>query len=433
MKYLKMIFEEIYTPLTEQKCIMGMKQIYYTLSIFVFLLLTISSVTAATGPQITGYKSGIEKASKSYRYHTNVLNGNFQPAKKTESRIIEINYDIYFDYVFKWKLSILMGEPVVIGWVAYKPTSVISFNMPNGINQEKLLEKIRISEFKMEVDMFLKPSGQRAFDKGATLVIDAGSASTPYLGYSTGDLLENRKLFSDFSSFNVPGSPNWDKLFTNIDNKQQAKKYFIDLTSAARKRDRYYASYYKHKIFKIKIDTSAIDKHIHKYLKGLEKEIWEQQNKKNEKAKSRQTDELEAALAETAGSTEGGHSGSLDEMFDEVEQYHKEMEEKRKEKFVAGRGKVTDRAVEITVLDNNSVQDDYYKLYVNDEYLGDVNNRPGGSTSYKTMLNSGKNSIELVLDKKMGKGTKLLISIEPGNYSSEFNDSHNHIFIINAP
>ena len=294
-----------------------MKQIHYVLSIFIFLLLMVTPATAATGPQITGYKTGYITVDKSFNYRTTLLDESLKAADNPESKVLQLGYRVDLDYVFKWKLSILMGEPVVIGWLAYKPTNISPYDSAlffEIFQNKNLFKKIRVSEFKMRVHMFLKPTGQRAFDKGAGLIIDAGSASTPYLGHSSGELLKKGELFSDFSSFNVPGSPNWDKLFTNIDNKQQAKKYFIDLDSAARKRDRYYASYYNHEIFKVEVDTGAVDKQIDNYLQKLEKEIREQQDKKSKETKDRQTDELEAALAET----ESGEIGENDLLSDET-------------------------------------------------------------------------------------------------------------------
>lgn len=58
-----------------------MKQIHDILNTFIFLLFLIISSAVATEPQIIGDQSGSERISKTYRYHINVLDENFQPTK----------------------------------------------------------------------------------------------------------------------------------------------------------------------------------------------------------------------------------------------------------------------------------------------------------------------------------------------------------------
>ncbi|WGH74515.1 tetratricopeptide repeat protein [Tenacibaculum tangerinum] len=98
-----------------------------------------------------------------------------------------------------------------------------------------------------------------------------------------------------------------------------------------------------------------------------------------------------------------------------------------------GEGTVTSKNVKITVVDHNSVQDDYYQLYVNDKYVGDVFNRPGRSTTINTVFEPGDNYIELRLYRKKGKGTALKIIINDGEFSKPFSGSKNHKYIISAP
>lgn len=98
-----------------------------------------------------------------------------------------------------------------------------------------------------------------------------------------------------------------------------------------------------------------------------------------------------------------------------------------------GEGMVKSRNVKITVEDHNSVQDDYYQLYVNDKYIDDVFNSPGGSTTINTVLEPGDNFIELKLYKKKGKDTGLQIIINDGEFKQEFSGSKNHKYIISAP
>jgi len=312
---------------------MTMQYKLYSLSIS-FLLLLVTVATASNGPQITGYQSGSLTVDKTYHYRTTLLDQNFRPAVDRKSHIIDIGYTIYLDYVFKWKLSILMGEPVIIGWVSYKPTQFYSLDSDIEINvlSDKLLKKIKLTEFKMKVHMFVEPPGQRAHDHGASLVIDAGSPSKPYFGYSSTELTKKGDLFSDFASFNTPGSPDWSKLFTNIRTKQQAKKYFTDLTSSARKRDRYYASYYRHDVVKSDVDSSIVDQAIYKYLQGLEKKIrdkekakqkkLQEQNKKKVDAFDDALDQTETVSADTddfLSEVDSRGADSLEELLEESE------------------------------------------------------------------------------------------------------------------
>ncbi len=98
-----------------------------------------------------------------------------------------------------------------------------------------------------------------------------------------------------------------------------------------------------------------------------------------------------------------------------------------------GHGRVSSRQVKICVIDSNKILDDHYDLYINNSFIGPVKNPPGGTTCYNAVLRGGKNLIELKLTKKMGKKTKLTISINNGEFSSEFRGSHNHSWTIEAP
>jgi hypothetical protein len=100
---------------------------------------------------------------------------------------------------------------------------------------------------------------------------------------------------------------------------------------------------------------------------------------------------------------------------------------------VAPDGTVTSREVEISVIDINSIQDDYYDLYVNGVYIGPVNNPPGGTTTYNATLNSGSNTIELRLTQLMGLNTRLQININSGEFVREFTGSNDHSWTIISP
>jgi hypothetical protein len=62
-------------------------------------------------------------------------------------------------------------------------------------------------------------------------------------------------------------------------------------------------------------------------------------------------------------------------------------------------GTVTSRNVSISVIDQNSIQDDFYDVYINSVFIGPVNNPPGGTTIHPATLNSGANTVELRLAK----------------------------------
>jgi hypothetical protein len=94
---------------------------------------------------------------------------------------------------------------------------------------------------------------------------------------------------------------------------------------------------------------------------------------------------------------------------------------------------VTSRNVTICVIDHNNIQDDYYDLYVNNTYIGHVNNPPGGTTCHDATLNAGANKIELRLTKEMERGTDLTITVNPGGWTRTFQGSHNHDWTITAP
>lgn len=96
-------------------------------------------------------------------------------------------------------------------------------------------------------------------------------------------------------------------------------------------------------------------------------------------------------------------------------------------------GSVSSRNVAITVTDHNTVQDDFFDLYVNGAFIGPVNNVPGGSTSYNVTLNSGSNLILLDLTSLQGSGTDLEISINGGEFRQRFVGSTDQSWTISAP
>ncbi|MEZ4800990.1 MAG: hypothetical protein R2809_14705 [Flavobacteriales bacterium] len=98
-----------------------------------------------------------------------------------------------------------------------------------------------------------------------------------------------------------------------------------------------------------------------------------------------------------------------------------------------GEGTVSRRDVKITVYDDNSVQDDYYDLYVNGKFVDYVHNAPGGRTTVNYTLDEGDNFIELRLSREMGKSTALVIIINDGEFKKSFSGSKDHKYVISAP
>ncbi len=102
-------------------------------------------------------------------------------------------------------------------------------------------------------------------------------------------------------------------------------------------------------------------------------------------------------------------------------------------------GTVSSLIVDISVIDINVIQDDFYDLFVNGTFIGPVNNPPGGTTTYKAVkLQSGSNLIELRLTEiqNCGEilcGTFLQINVNNGEFTQDFGGTMNHSWTIVAP
>ncbi|MBU1640490.1 MAG: hypothetical protein KKG53_08395 [Proteobacteria bacterium] len=251
----------------------------------IFVLIVVISLTASSAgaitPKETGYHSGHTSETKTYKYRTTILSSSLEPAKDRVSKVVDITYIVDIDYVFKFEMGLLMGEPVVVGWLAYKPTNIQILHYDQNVllglfnEADDLYKKIRISEFKMQVWFFKNAKGQRAMEKGVSRTFDTGVAWTPYLGETSKDLLNNAKLFEKFRSYNVPGSPDWDSLFDNIKSKNEAKKFFTDYTAPGGHFDMSPSDF---NIIKTEIDTSEVEKYIYNYLQSVEEQIVREKN-----------------------------------------------------------------------------------------------------------------------------------------------------------
>ncbi len=96
-------------------------------------------------------------------------------------------------------------------------------------------------------------------------------------------------------------------------------------------------------------------------------------------------------------------------------------------------GNVTSKNVTLCVVDSNTIQDDFYDVYVNNVRIGPANNAPGGRTCYNVTLNSGNNAVLLKLTSTQCCGTGLTLTANPGNYSADFGGTINHSWTIIAP
>lgn len=263
-----------------------------------FLSAFIIPASLAATPKVSGYNSGHTSEKKTYKYRTSILDSSLDPAKDRRSKVVEIDYRVEIDYVFKFEMSLLMGEPVLVGWLAYKPINIqishLDQNVLLGLFNETddLYEKVRVSEFKMLVWFFKNSKGQRAMEKGLRHTFDTGVAWKPYLDQRSADLLNNDGLFKKFRSYNVPGSPNWDNLFDGITDANRAKQLYTDFTSTA---GHVKMSPSDFRIDKIEIDTSEVEKYIYNYLQRVEKEVVAKETSGPLQEKNRLEHEVESA------------------------------------------------------------------------------------------------------------------------------------------
>ncbi len=81
---------------------------------------------------------------------------------------------------------------------------------------------------------------------------------------------------------------------------------------------------------------------------------------------------------------------------------------------------VNEKRIKISIIDDNKKQDEYFDLYINDKFIGAVNNLPGGTTSYEVDLKNGENTLYLKITDKYISNTALIIKIDPANLSKRF-------------
>ncbi|MDH3714325.1 MAG: FecR family protein [Gammaproteobacteria bacterium] len=87
----------------------------------------------------------------------------------------------------------------------------------------------------------------------------------------------------------------------------------------------------------------------------------------------------------------------------------------------------------IAFIDTNSIQDDYYDLYVNDVLVGPVNLVPGGRIVHTVNLLSGANTMELRFSAVQCCNTDLEADFNNGEAVTPFSGSTDHVWTINAP
>jgi len=293
----------------------------------IILLLVPMTVTAANGPKIVAYTTGSMTVSKSYHHSTRLLSEDLTPARDGKAREVVINYKLDLDYVFRMRLDVLMGEPVLIGWLAYKPTAIRPdhplFYVQAFNDQQELLKKVRVVEFKMQVFLYKNIPSERAMERGVSLIVDTGVAAKPFFGYSSAELQADDKLFSKFSSFNVPGSPDWDELFVNVKDGRQARQIFRNLTSSnLTGRTRHMKmSPQDFRVVEADIDTSGIDEYFCHYLEQLEKRIVDDRNLKlAEKRQQLQEQAVRQEAEEREAFAGKDFDQQLDSLLSELEQ-----------------------------------------------------------------------------------------------------------------
>jgi hypothetical protein len=264
----------------------------------------------------------------------------------------------------------------------------------------------------MKVWMFIKPPGMRAQDRGAKLIIDGGSAAKPYLGYSSSDLVENKKLFSQFASFNTPGSPNWSKLFINIPDAKRAKKYFIEFISASRKRDRHDSSYYRQNVATFDIDSSNIDQRIYSYLQNLEKKLRAKEDVRKrdlQEKNKQQVDELDESLEEIEDISRQENDLLSEEETNSTNSFEDILEESEKVSLILHNPPRTTRANVITIsgkVENFSSIDSSEIIFKVNGLEQPVYLDKDGSFSNKIVLFNGDNTIDVEYSSAAGEEHK---------------------------
>ncbi|MDH3451981.1 MAG: FecR domain-containing protein [Gammaproteobacteria bacterium] len=94
---------------------------------------------------------------------------------------------------------------------------------------------------------------------------------------------------------------------------------------------------------------------------------------------------------------------------------------------------LTCNTCQIAFIDTNAVQDDFYDLYVNDVFVGPVNNPPGGTVVHTANFLSGANTMELRFSAVQCCNTELLADFNNGETITPFTGSADHVWTVNAP
>lgn len=96
---------------------------------------------------------------------------------------------------------------------------------------------------------------------------------------------------------------------------------------------------------------------------------------------------------------------------------------------------LSSRVVDISIIDSNSIQDEYFDLYINNNLIGKVENPPGSTTKYEDIkLNKGENLIELRITNKEISDTRLTIRFDPDGLDKVFQgDDISYTWKVIAP
>ncbi|MDD2909080.1 MAG: S8 family serine peptidase [Candidatus Gracilibacteria bacterium] len=95
---------------------------------------------------------------------------------------------------------------------------------------------------------------------------------------------------------------------------------------------------------------------------------------------------------------------------------------------------VTTRDVQISIIDSNSIQDEYFNLVVNNVVIGKIENLPGSTTTYPVKLKSGDNLLELRITNTAISDTRLTMRLSPDGIEKIFQGNDiSYAWTIRAP
>lgn len=191
-----------------------------------------------------------------------------------EGSDIGFEHGLKMDLVLNWRVWTLLGEPVVdcrAAWLlpssTYStPEAILKLTQNNKLGQDwvkdtipwDIISRIGIVDLKIALCfMYTSPP--------TYLLLDPGSMSKPFLGDKAAfDRLPTKEQ-EKYMSFNVPGSPAWDKLFA----RNEKGALFVDKSAAQQIYLKgYHGTFLGASVTKISFDLSPVREYL------LNKEKW---------------------------------------------------------------------------------------------------------------------------------------------------------------